>query len=117
MRNTKSPHCVQKEPWLSSKQAPSLTGLFWLYRYCLEKEDVADYVLCDVIGQTGADHQWKTECLRVVGDHERPLMLQALWKPKQGLSRRFEIQRRVTVEERSARETDNVTAGRPPELN
>lgn len=81
------------------------------YRYCLEKEDAADYVLCDVIGQTGADHQWKTECFRVVGEHERPLMLQALWKPKQGLSRRFEIQRRSTVVERSTRDTDNVTAG------
>ncbi|XP_041943215.1 RA_Radil_like and Myo5p-like_CBD_Rasip1 domain-containing protein [Alosa sapidissima] len=82
-----------------------------LERYSLEKEDSSDYVLCDVIGQTGADHQWKTECYRVVGEHERPLMLQALWKPKQGLSRRFEIQKRSAVEERSARDTDDVTAG------
>ncbi|KAK6311978.1 hypothetical protein J4Q44_G00176420 [Coregonus suidteri] len=82
-----------------------------LERYCLEKEDPSQYVLCDVIGQTGADHQWKTECFRVVGDHEKPLMLQSLWKPKEGFSRRFEIQKRVSVEEQSAKDTDTVTAG------
>uniref|UniRef100_A0A4W5N773 Ras association and DIL domains 2a n=1 Tax=Hucho hucho TaxID=62062 RepID=A0A4W5N773_9TELE len=82
-----------------------------LERYCLEKEDPSRYVLCDVIGQTGADHQWKTECFRVVGDNEKPLMLQSLWKPKEGFSRRFEIQKRVSVEEQSAKETDTVTAG------
>uniref|UniRef100_UPI003AAF763C ras-associating and dilute domain-containing protein-like isoform X2 n=1 Tax=Centroberyx gerrardi TaxID=166262 RepID=UPI003AAF763C len=82
-----------------------------LERYCLEKEDATDYVLCDVIGQTGADHQWKRECFRVVGDNEKPLMLQSLWKPKEGFSRRFEIQRRASVEEQSAKDTDTVTAG------
>uniref|UniRef100_A0A8C8ICT8 Uncharacterized protein n=1 Tax=Oncorhynchus tshawytscha TaxID=74940 RepID=A0A8C8ICT8_ONCTS len=82
-----------------------------LERYCLEKEDPSRYVLCDVIGQTGADHQWKTECFRVVGAHEKPLMLQSLWKPKEGFSRRFEIQKRVSVEEQTAKETDTVTAG------
>ncbi|XP_071256349.1 ras-associating and dilute domain-containing protein-like isoform X2 [Salvelinus alpinus] len=82
-----------------------------LERYCLEKQDPSRYVLCDVIGQTGADHQWKTECFRVVGDHEKPLMLQSHWKPKEGFSRRFEIQKRVSVEEQSAKETDTVTAG------
>ncbi|KAM3863694.1 ras-associating and dilute domain-containing protein-like [Diretmus argenteus] len=82
-----------------------------LERYSLEKEDASGYVLCDVIGQTGADHQWKRECFRVVGDNEKPLMLQSLWKPKEGFSRRFEIQRRASVEEQSARDTDTVTAG------
>ncbi|KAJ7989509.1 hypothetical protein DPEC_G00305280 [Dallia pectoralis] len=82
-----------------------------LERYCLEKEDPNQYVLCDVIGRTGADHQWKTECFRVVSDHEKPLMLQSLWKPKEGFSRRFEIQKRATVEERSTKDTDNITAG------
>lgn len=71
-------------------------------------------MLCDVIGQTGADHLWRRECLRVVADHERPLVLQSLWKPKDGFSRRFEIQRRASVEEQSLREEDTVTAGRPP---
>ncbi|XP_022529299.2 ras-associating and dilute domain-containing protein-like [Astyanax mexicanus] len=82
-----------------------------LERYCLEKEDPEAYVLCDVIGQTGTDHQWKTECLRVVGENEKPLMLQSLWKPKEGFSRRFEIQKRSSVEERSAKDKDTITAG------
>lgn len=82
-----------------------------LLRYCLEKEDADDYVLCDVIGQTGTDNQWRRECFRVVGDHERPLMLQSLWKPKEGFSRRFEIQRRASVEEQSIQDRDTITAG------
>ncbi|KAM6957423.1 ras-associating and dilute domain-containing protein-like [Aplochiton taeniatus] len=82
-----------------------------LERYSLEKEDASGYVLCDVIGQTGADHQWQTECFRVVGDQERPLVLQSLWKPKEGFSRRFEIQKRASLEERSAKDRDTVTAG------
>ncbi|XP_034568056.1 RA_Radil_like and Myo5p-like_CBD_Rasip1 domain-containing protein [Notolabrus celidotus] len=82
-----------------------------LERYCLEKEDPRDYVLCDVIGQTGADNQWRRECFRVVGDHEKPLKLQSLWKPKEGFSRRFEIQLRASVEEQSLKERDTVTAG------
>ncbi|XP_041633774.1 RA_Radil_like and Myo5p-like_CBD_Rasip1 domain-containing protein isoform X2 [Cheilinus undulatus] len=82
-----------------------------LERYCLEKEDPRDYVLCDVIGQTGTDNQWKRECFRVVGDHEKPLMLQSLWKPKEGFSRRFEIQLRASVEEQSLKDRDTVTAG------
>ncbi|XP_019113833.2 ras-associating and dilute domain-containing protein-like isoform X1 [Larimichthys crocea] len=82
-----------------------------LERYCLEKEDANSYVLCDVIGQTGADNQWKRECFRVVGDNEKPLMLQSLWKPKEGFSRRFEIQLRSSVEEQSLKDRDTVTAG------
>ncbi|CAG02211.1 unnamed protein product, partial [Tetraodon nigroviridis] len=82
-----------------------------LERYCLEKEDASDYVLCDVVGQTGADHLWRRECFRVVADHERPLVLQSLWKPKDGFSRRFEIQLRASVEKQSLREQDTVTAG------
>uniref|UniRef100_A0A672Y4E8 Si:ch73-281f12.4 n=1 Tax=Sphaeramia orbicularis TaxID=375764 RepID=A0A672Y4E8_9TELE len=82
-----------------------------LERYCLEKEDPSDYVLCDVIGQTNTDNQWKRECFRVVGDNEKPLMLQSLWKPKEGFSRRFEIQRRACVEEQSLKDRDTVTAG------
>ncbi|XP_029015316.1 ras-associating and dilute domain-containing protein-like [Betta splendens] len=82
-----------------------------LERYCLEKEDPNDYVLCDVIGQTGADNQWKRECFRVVGDNEKPLMLQSLWKPKEGFSRRFEIQLRANIEEQSLKDRDTITAG------
>ncbi|XP_032392937.1 ras-associating and dilute domain-containing protein-like isoform X2 [Etheostoma spectabile] len=82
-----------------------------LERYCLEKEDANNYVLCDVIGKTGADNQWRRECFRVVGDNEKPLMLQSLWKPKEGFSRRFEIQLRASVEEQSLKDRDTVTAG------
>ncbi|XP_033827312.1 ras-associating and dilute domain-containing protein-like [Periophthalmus magnuspinnatus] len=81
-----------------------------LERYCLEKEDPGNYVLCDVIGRT-VETQWKRECFRVVADSEKPLLLQSLWKPKDGFSRRFEIQRRASVEELSLRSTDTVTAG------
>ncbi|KPP78088.1 ras-associating and dilute domain-containing protein-like [Scleropages formosus] len=80
-------------------------------RYCLDKAEASAYVLCDVIGVIGEDRQWKTEGSRVVGDNEKPLLLQSLWKPKEGYSRRFEIQRRASVEERNAREQDTVTAG------
>lgn len=81
------------------------------HRYCLEREDPSSYVLCDTIGRTGSDNEWKTECFRIVGDHEKPLMLQSLWKPKEGFSRRFEIQKRESVEAQSAKDTDTITAG------
>ncbi|KAL2077999.1 hypothetical protein ACEWY4_025684 [Coilia grayii] len=81
-----------------------------LERYCLNKADADAYVLCDVIGCVG-DHQWRTECLRVVGDNEKPLLLQSLWKPKEGHSRRFEIQKRASVEEKTAKDKDTITAG------
>lgn len=90
---------------------PRLKAFSCCFRYCLEEEDAGDYVLCDVIGRTGADNQWKRECFRVVGDHEKPLMLQSLWKPKEGFSRRFEIQLRVSVEAQSLKDRDTVTAG------
>ncbi|RXM31497.1 Ras-associating and dilute domain-containing protein [Acipenser ruthenus] len=82
-----------------------------LERYSLDKAEAGAYVLCDVIGRLGEEHQWKTECFRVVGDNEKPLMLQSLWKPKEGFSRRFEIQRKSSVEEKVAKEKDTVTAG------
>ncbi|XP_028263518.1 ras-associating and dilute domain-containing protein-like [Parambassis ranga] len=84
-----------------------------LERYGLSKEEAESYVLCDTIGTIGtADrHQWRTEGFRVVGDHEKPLLLQSLWKPREGLARRFEIQKRSSVEEKTAKEKDTITAG------
>ncbi|XP_060748288.1 ras-associating and dilute domain-containing protein-like [Tachysurus vachellii] len=82
-----------------------------LERYCLEKEDPDAYVLCDVIGHTGIAHQWQTESLRVIGDNEKPLILQSLWKPKEGFCRRFEIHTRLNIEERNAKDRDTITAG------
>ncbi|KAK7918827.1 hypothetical protein WMY93_010111 [Mugilogobius chulae] len=81
-----------------------------LERYGLSKEEADSYVLCDAIGCV-SERQWKTEAFRVVGDNEKPLLLQSLWKPREGLARRFEIQKRSCVEERALRERDTVTAG------
>ncbi|KAM7382141.1 hypothetical protein PAMA_012826 [Pampus argenteus] len=81
-----------------------------LERYGLGKEEAVSYVLCDTIGSIGG-HQWKTEGFRVVGDNEKPLLLQSLWKPREGLARRFEIQRRSLVEEETSKDKDTITAG------
>lgn len=80
------------------------------FRYGLSKEEAESYVLCDTIGST-VDRKWRTEGFRVVGDNEKPLLLQSLWKPREGLARRFEIQRRSWVEERTSRDKDTITAG------
>lgn len=79
-------------------------------RYGLAKEEAESFVLCDTIGSTGT-RQWRTEGFRVVGDNEKPLLLQSLWKPREGLARRFEIQRRSWVEEWTSKDKDTITAG------
>ncbi|XP_016135088.1 ras-associating and dilute domain-containing protein isoform X2 [Sinocyclocheilus grahami] len=82
-----------------------------LERYSLNKASACSYVLCDVIGRfEGPDRWWQTECLRALGNNEKPLLLQDLWKPKEGYSRRFELRRRAEVEELAAKEKDTVTA-------
>ncbi|KAK5851315.1 hypothetical protein PBY51_002118 [Eleginops maclovinus] len=81
-----------------------------LERYGLSKEEADSYVLCDTIGST-RDRGWRTEGFRVVSDNEKPLLLQSLWKPREGLARRFEIQRRSLVEEKTAKDKDTITAG------
>ncbi|KAG7491977.1 hypothetical protein MATL_G00009440 [Megalops atlanticus] len=83
-----------------------------LERYSLNKTSASSYVLCDVIGKfEGPEKRWRTECLRALGDNEKPLLLQDLWKPKEGFARRFELRRRAEVEELAAKEKDTVTAG------
>ncbi|KAG6921510.1 Ras interacting protein 1, partial [Chelydra serpentina] len=88
-----------------------------LVREALERYGVAPeeeegaYVLCDVVGRfEGPGGAWQAEHLRPVGDTERPLVLQDVWKPKAGLSRRFEVRRRREVE-RVGEAEDNETAG------
>ncbi|XP_072283424.1 ras-interacting protein 1 isoform X2 [Pyxicephalus adspersus] len=82
-----------------------------LERYAVEDADTEIFVLCDVVGRfVGHDGEWKMEYLRIVGDNERPLVLQEMWKPKAGFSRRFEIRRKQEVEKMTAVE-DNETAG------
>ncbi|XP_023510955.2 ras-associating and dilute domain-containing protein isoform X1 [Equus caballus] len=83
-----------------------------LERYALSPECASQYVLCDVVGQAGASgQQWQAECLRVFGDNEKPLLIQELWKPREGLSRRFELRKRSDVEELAAKDVDTMTAG------
>uniref|UniRef100_A0A8C3V0Q7 Ras-associating and dilute domain-containing protein n=1 Tax=Catharus ustulatus TaxID=91951 RepID=A0A8C3V0Q7_CATUS len=83
-----------------------------LERYGLSQLSAAQYALCDVIGRfQGPDKQWHTEGLRVLGDHEKPLLIQDLWKPREGFSRRLELRRRAEVEEMAARDVDTTTAG------
>lgn len=93
---------------------PGTLGLVIIFpmssSYGLPKEEAQSYVLCDTIGSTG-NRQWRPEGFRVVGDNERPLLLQSLWKPREGLARRFEIQRKSWVEERTSKDKDTITAG------
>ncbi|XP_021266671.1 ras-associating and dilute domain-containing protein isoform X2 [Numida meleagris] len=83
-----------------------------LERYGLSQLNAGQYALCDVIGRfEGPEKRWQTEGLRVLGDHEKPLLIQDLWKPREGFSRRLELRRRAEVEEMAARDVDTTTAG------
>uniref|UniRef100_G3SYI4 Ras-associating and dilute domain-containing protein n=2 Tax=Loxodonta africana TaxID=9785 RepID=G3SYI4_LOXAF len=83
-----------------------------LERYALSPECASQYVLCDTVGRAGGTGQrWQAECFRVFGDNEKPLLIQELWKPREGLSRRFELRKRSDVEELAARDVDTITAG------
>ncbi|NWX17964.1 RADIL protein, partial [Aegotheles bennettii] len=82
-----------------------------LERYGLSQLSAGQYALCDVIGRfQGPERQWQTEGLRVLGDHEKPLLIQDLWKPREGFSRRLELRKRAEVEELAARDVDTTTA-------
>ena len=86
-----------------------------LERYSLEERNSSDFVLCDVIGyfakkpgsakkstESSQDSdKWMTEYSRVIGDKEKPLVLQQLWKPDAGFSRRFELRKRIDTEHSS----------------
>nr|XP_004671379.2 ras-associating and dilute domain-containing protein [Jaculus jaculus] len=83
-----------------------------LERYALDPECAGQYVLCDVVGRAGDSGQrWQAQCFRIFGDNEKPLLIQELWKPREGLSRRFELRKRSDVEELAAKEVDTTTAG------
>ncbi|XP_027730453.1 ras-associating and dilute domain-containing protein [Vombatus ursinus] len=83
-----------------------------LERYALNAVSASQYVLCDVVGRFGdLGQQWQAECLRVLRDNEKPLLIQDLWKPREGFSRRFELRKRSEVEELAARDVDTITAG------
>ncbi|XP_009284842.1 PREDICTED: ras-associating and dilute domain-containing protein [Aptenodytes forsteri] len=83
-----------------------------LERYGLSQLSAGQYALCDVIGRfEGPEKRWQTEGLRILGDHEKPLLIQDLWKPREGFSRRLELRKRAELEELAARDVDTTTAG------
>ncbi|KFP21786.1 Ras-associating and dilute domain-containing protein, partial [Egretta garzetta] len=83
-----------------------------LERYGLSQLSAGQYALCDVIGRfEGPEKRWQTEGLRVLGDHEKPLLIQDLWKPREGFSRRLELHKRAEAEALAARDVDTTTAG------
>ncbi|XP_078609919.1 ras-associating and dilute domain-containing protein-like [Branchiostoma floridae x Branchiostoma japonicum] len=100
-----------------------------LERYSIDRETHADFVLCDVIGRLrdprpdeithhspgkkGKNEEkiWEEECVRVIGDNEKPLEIQSLWKPEIGYSRRFEMRRREEIHLFQSDGVDTVTAG------
>ena len=109
-----------------------------LERYGISRSKAPKYVLCDVIGKyqpvvkvkhkkkknkktdinenvldgeglNDSEGKWKEECVRVIGDQERPLELQVYWKPPQGLQRRFELRLKADVQRTLT--TDTATSG------
>ena len=89
-----------------------------LERYGISRKYASNFVLCDVIGtffdkseeskDPNDEPKWIEECVRVVGDYEKPLTLQLYWKPVEGYSRRFEIRKRCQIQ---TPETDTITSG------
>ena len=83
-----------------------------LDRYSLPKRSHLEYILCDVVGtlETVApdeehqsaleligDNKWVEKGCRPLHDNDRPLTLQELWKPEQGLIRRLELRLKSDV--------------------
>ena len=109
-----------------------------LGKYKLETADPSDFVLCDVVGylkkknskdsgqdklNKNAEMEWVTDYVRVVGDKEKPLILQSLWKPAGNRSRRFELRQRSDMENETIKDIDTgvarkkATAYNPPDLS
>uniref|UniRef100_A0A480XGG9 Ras-interacting protein 1 n=1 Tax=Sus scrofa TaxID=9823 RepID=A0A480XGG9_PIG len=63
-----------------------------------ESSCVDAFALCDALGRPGAgavgSGEWRAEHLRVLGDSERPLLVQELWRARPGWARRFELRGR-----------------------
>ncbi|XP_072350384.1 ras-interacting protein 1-like, partial [Scyliorhinus torazame] len=84
-----------------------------LARYGMAELPSSDFLLCEVLGRgDGPAGNWQPQCLRAVGDSERPLVLQEMWRPRWGLARRFEIRRRKEIESSNREESEeSVTEG------
>ncbi|KAK2156679.1 hypothetical protein LSH36_207g01027, partial [Paralvinella palmiformis] len=98
-----------------------------LERYGIAKRKSGHYVLCDVIGHfmnyssdleanddryslSPDNSLWTEECIRIIGDNERPLVLQKFWKPSEGYARRFELRKRSDLMIIEDRDTSGVNA-------
>ena len=86
-----------------------------LERYSIARRKSAQFLLCDVIGKFSESEEnpdkgtWLEECIRIIGDNERPLILQNYWKPAEGYSRRFELRRRTDL--LAMEDIDTTTSG------
>ncbi|XP_043852214.1 ras-interacting protein 1 [Dromiciops gliroides] len=83
------------------------------------------FALCDALGRppaaSGGAGEWRAEHVRVLGDSERPLLVQELWRPRPGWGRRFELRgreeaRRLEEEGPAAAQEDGLggPSWRPP---
>ena len=98
-----------------------------LERYDIPKKRAVHFVLCDVIGHfmnyasdqeadeskyslTPDNALWTEACIRIIGDNERPLVLQKYWKPTEGFARRFELRRRSDLMIIEDKDTSGVNA-------
>lgn len=79
------------------------------------------FALCDALGRpaTGSvgNGEWRAEHLRVLGDSERPLLVQELWRARPGWARRFELRgreeaHRLEQEAFGASDNEGEPAGR-----
>ncbi|XP_038064126.1 ras-associating and dilute domain-containing protein-like isoform X2 [Patiria miniata] len=119
------PNATYKSVLASAQSSAVALVKVVLERYSLCVNTFEDYVLCDVIGYYKANpekasrilgisedfeekQEWITECMRVLGDDDRPLAVKSYWKPEVGFARRFEIRRRADI---SVPDTDTITHG------
>ena len=93
-----SPGTQYKSVLASSNSVASELIAEALDRYAIQRHYAPYFVLCDVIGRVAqgddSTSEWMEECARIIGDDERPLTLQSLWKPSEGFARRFELRNR-----------------------
>ncbi|XP_058385750.1 ras-interacting protein 1 isoform X1 [Diceros bicornis minor] len=84
-----------------------------------ESSCVDAFALCDALGRPAAggvgSGEWRAEHLRVLGDSERPLLVQELWRARPGWARRFELRgreeaRRLEQEAFGAADSDGTGA-------
>uniref|UniRef100_A0A2I3HJT1 Ras interacting protein 1 n=1 Tax=Nomascus leucogenys TaxID=61853 RepID=A0A2I3HJT1_NOMLE len=85
-----------------------------------ESSCVDAFALCDALGRPAAagvgSGEWRAEHLRVLGDSERPLLVQELWRARPGWARRFELRGREEarrLEQEAFGAVDNEGTGAP----